>query len=91
MKLYRSYMFRDKDPVIDVVRTAVQDSGASYTDVSLRSGVSAGTLTNWFHGATQRPQFASVQAVLRSLGKTLVVQDMETSNVVPIKKGRKHG
>ena len=75
LKPYRSYVFRTKDPVIDTIRTAVQDSGLSYTDISADSGVSAGTLTNWFTGSTRRPQFATVNAIARSLGKEFVLVD----------------
>lgn len=65
---YKSYMFRDKDPVIDQVRTLVKDEGVNYTQVHARSGVSTTTLSNWFNGRTRRPQFATVQAVARGLG-----------------------
>jgi hypothetical protein len=68
MKLYKSYSFRNKDPVIDYLRTAVQRSGTKHSKISEASGVSAGTLNNWFHGTTKRPQFATVAAVARSLG-----------------------
>jgi DNA-binding phage protein len=68
IKLYKSYSFRDKDPVIDHLRTAVQKSGNKYSKISEDSGVSSGTLSNWFEGTTKRPQFATVAAVARSLG-----------------------
>ena len=66
---YKSYLFREKDPVIDALRTAVSDSGKSYLGVQNDSGVSATTVHNWFHGKTKRPQFATVTAVARALGK----------------------
>ena len=72
LKLYKSYMFKNKDPIIDSIRTIVQDSGLSYTAISGLSGVSTGTLYNWFQGETRRPQFASINAVGRACGKTLV-------------------
>jgi len=75
LKPYRSYVFRTKDPVIDILRTAVKDSGLSYVKLSEASGVSAGTLSNWFSGPTKRPQFASVNAIARSLGKEFVLVD----------------
>lgn len=83
MKIYKSYMFRSKDPIIDVVRTAVQDSKMSYTEISSASGVSHGTLNNWFTGPTKRPQFCTVNAVMRAAGKELVPRD--------IKNGKSHG
>ena len=71
MGIYKSYSFTDKDPIIDTVRTVVEDSGASYRWIELHSGVTTVTLNNWFHGGTKRPQTATVIAVLRSLGFTL--------------------
>lgn len=80
LRLYKSYVFRDKDPIIDVVRTVVQDSGKTYTAISEQSGVSAGTIGNWFGGDTKRPQFASMNAVLRTCGKKFVVGNITEKN-----------
>ena len=66
---YKSYVFVDKDPVIDALRTAVSDAKASYAELHAGSGVSPATIRNWFHGETRRPQFATVAAVARTLGK----------------------
>jgi transcriptional regulator with XRE-family HTH domain len=65
---YKSYSFIDKDPLIDEMRTIVQQHGASYKDIHEQSGVSASTLTAWFAGATRKPQAATVNAVARSMG-----------------------
>lgn len=72
LKPYKSYMFKDKDPIIDKTRTVVQDSGMSYAEISEGSGVSTATLYNWFNGATKRPQFCTVNAVGRACGNELV-------------------
>ncbi|PWT75876.1 MAG: hypothetical protein C5B60_04710 [Chloroflexi bacterium] len=71
IRVYKSYNFRDKDPVIDQLRTAVADSGASYEDIQADSGVTTQTLKAWFHGGTRRPQFCTVQAVARVIGYDL--------------------
>lgn len=68
INLYKSYSFKDKDPVIDRLRTIIQDSGEKYSAVSDHSGVSVTTLYNWFDGETKKPQFCTVMAVARSLG-----------------------
>jgi transcriptional regulator with XRE-family HTH domain len=68
MRLYRGYLFIDKDPVIDVIRTKVQDSKQKVAHVAHDSGVSPTTLGNWFGGKTKRPQFATVAAVAGALG-----------------------
>lgn len=65
---YRTYRFRDKDPVIDKIRTLVQDSKETYTTISEESGVSTATMHNWFMGETRKPQFATVNAIARALG-----------------------
>lgn len=82
-KLYKSYNFRNKDPIIDVIRTVVQDSEMSYTEVNQDSGVSVTTLRNWFVGTTKRPQFATIAAVARACGKSIRVGSVE---VEPKKK-----
>ena len=65
---YRTYMFREKDPIIDFCRTKVEDSGETYRSISESSGVSTTTMYNWFHGKTRRPQFSTVAAILTSQG-----------------------
>jgi DNA-binding phage protein len=76
---YKSYLFKDKDPVIDELRTMVQESGDSYTDLHDSSGVSTNTLYNWFKGETRRPQFATVMAVTRALGYDLRFVQIDNS------------
>lgn len=66
--IYRSYRFIDKDPIIDAVRTVVQDEHLNNNRVHDISGVAAGTLTNWFEGGTRRPQNSTVTAVTAALG-----------------------
>lgn len=74
---YKSYNFIDKDPIIDEIRTVYQDSGVNYRWVNEHSGVSQGTLNNWFSGVTRRPQAATINAVLRSLGYKLGIMPHE--------------
>lgn len=69
--IYRTYSFRDKDPIIDVMRTLVDDSSISYKDISDDCGVSTTTLYNWFQGTTKRPQFCTIAAVAGALGKSI--------------------
>lgn len=68
MKIYSSYMFVNKDPVIDEMRPLVKHSKKSYKTLSEDSGVSIGTINGWFNGKTRRPQSASIEAVGRALG-----------------------
>jgi DNA-binding phage protein len=73
IRVYRSYNFVDKDPVIDAMRTVVEDSGKSYARIQRDSGVTTTTLSNWFLGKTKRPQFATVAAVARACGQQLFI------------------
>jgi transcriptional regulator with XRE-family HTH domain len=68
---YKSYSFTDKDPIIDEIRTVVQDSGVSYRQIEEESGVTSWTLRSWFDGKTRRPQAATLNAVARALGYKL--------------------
>lgn len=86
MKIYKSYMFRNKDPIIDQLRTVIKDEDAKLKDIALKSGVSYGTMHNWFKGKTCRPQFASTMAVARSLGYDLELIKRKHSNIVNFKK-----
>jgi hypothetical protein len=81
---YKSYNFIDKDPLIDEIRTIYEDSGANYDYVHANSGVAVSTLINWFSGQTKRPQAATVNAVLRSLGYKLgVVPYADVVKIIP--------
>jgi len=68
LKLYTSYNFVDKDPIIDKMRTMVKREGLKYGEISGLSGVSSSTMHNWFEGKTKRPQYATVMAVVHALG-----------------------
>jgi transcriptional regulator with XRE-family HTH domain len=85
--LYKTYMFKDKDPVIDRLRTMVADDGSKYSEISNASGVSYSTLHNWFDGATRRPQYATIAAVAGALGYEMTFKKRH-GNVVHFKKDR---
>ncbi|MBR0753527.1 hypothetical protein JQ604_15165 [Bradyrhizobium jicamae] len=70
LRVYRTYNMVDKNPVIDKVRTLVQDEGLikKLGIVHEISGVSTSTLDNWFNGTTRSPQHATIAAVVTSLG-----------------------
>jgi hypothetical protein len=73
LHLYKSYVFKDKDPIIDSLRTAFEDAGGSYKSISNRSNVSYSTVHNWFSGKTRRPQFATVAEFAIACGKHGIV------------------
>lgn len=74
MKLYKSYSFRSKDPVIDELRTLVQDTYGNkidygtFTKIEQDGGPTPACLAGWFFGKTKRPQSASIEAAGRALG-----------------------
>src|SRR5688572_15265685 len=82
LRPYKSYMFRKKDPVIDVVRTAVEDSNKRLSAVTRESGVSYSTIYNWFNGKTRRPQFATVNAVARVVGHEFKLTPVKAEQVI---------
>lgn len=88
---YKSYNFVDRDPIIDEIRTVYQDSGVNYKWVHENSGVATATLANWFDGKTKRPQAATINAVLRSLGFKLgVTKHAEPIRIFPALPQPKH-
>jgi DNA-binding phage protein len=69
LKVYKSYNFIDKDPIVDYTRTRVYANGGP-AKVARESDVSPTTLYGWYRGRTRRPQFATVAAVLLACGET---------------------
>lgn len=68
---YNTYLFKDKDPILDIVATAIDDSGMTMKEVHESSNVSMSTLYNWRFGDTRKPQFCTVEATMRAVGQTL--------------------
>lgn len=94
MRLYQSYMFRDKDPAIDEFRTVAQDhfgkrnlSHEDYEEIHEQGGPTAGCIKSWFEGATKRPQNATIEAAGRALGMKRVW--VEQTNVVSLAERKK--
>lgn len=71
LRLYKTYMFRDKDPIIDELRTALQDEYGSTRGaeeiIHNASGVSIACQREWFEGKTMKPQHATIRAVVGCL------------------------
>jgi len=79
--LYSAYVFRDKDPAIDAIRTVMQDhfgkrnlSAEDYEEVHEKGGPTGGCVKSWFEGKTKRPQNATLEAAGRALGYRRVWQ-----------------
>ena len=73
-RLYKAYLFRDKDPVIDELRTMVEGfygkrvNNPDLKKIADSGGPTAGCMARWFFGATKRPQSATVEAAGRAIG-----------------------
>jgi hypothetical protein len=74
MRIYNSYVFKDKDPEIQVLRTLIQDAhGGRLTRKTLEKiedegGPATATMHGWFFGKTMRPTNATLEAAGRALG-----------------------
>lgn len=65
----RGYRFTDgRDPILELITRLVTDSGYSLAAIEDRCGVCASTIRSWQTGKTKRPQNATVEMVLRTLG-----------------------
>ena len=71
---YQTYNFVDKDPIIDQVRTMIDDEAVTLSYVCNKSGVAKKTVKNWFSGQTRRPLFSTIAAVGRALGYDLMLR-----------------
>ena len=77
------YRFIDKDPVVDIVRTAIHDSGEMYKSIACRAHVSPKTISNWIYGDVKRPQNFTLYKVFRALGvKTEYVYEATGLSVI---------
>jgi transcriptional regulator with XRE-family HTH domain len=79
---YKSYNFVDKDPIIDFIRTIINDSKLTLKQIEIDSGVSNQTIRMWLYGGTKRPQAASINAVLRVLNYKLNISTIETPMLI---------
>jgi hypothetical protein len=87
--LYRTYLFRRKDPVIDLLRTAIQlEAHARNISFNKMLGVivedcggkpTIAALHNWFSGPTISPRYCHVAAVANSIRASWRVGDFELS------------
>jgi hypothetical protein len=70
--IYKSYMFKTKDPVIDEMRTLLKEEGllnrAGFKTLHERGAATPGTYNKWFNGDTRRPQNAAVMATAHAAG-----------------------
>lgn len=86
--IYPSYFFKDHDPIIDYVRTAMAATGTTPASLVAARACSTSTARNWGLGRKQdvkvrRPSFATVASVLRSMGRRHIDLDGLVTDVKP--------
>jgi hypothetical protein len=57
-----------QDPVIDRIKTCMDDTGFDAGKLSRTSGVSYGAIKNWLDGTTRFPRHATAAAAVRAMG-----------------------
>jgi hypothetical protein len=83
LRLYKAYNFRDKDPVIDQLRTMAEDTygtkvnGKSLKQIEEGGGPTIACMRAWFFGKTKRPQNPTIEAAGRSMGYQRIWQRMK--------------
>ncbi len=69
---YRTYNWKTKNPVIDKMRTVLQDEGMFAKNkrkmLHELSGVALSTFDGWFEGDTKDPKHATIMATMSALG-----------------------
>lgn len=73
-RTYKSYLFRDKEPVIDMTRTLFEKVYNRRIDTKMlieiekNGGPTKGCMRGWFFGSTKRPKNETIEASGRALG-----------------------
>jgi transcriptional regulator with XRE-family HTH domain len=85
LKLYRTYSYLTKSPVVDVIRTVLQDEGMyskkQRKTLSELSGVGQSTYEGWFEGETRNPRHETIMATMTALGYEEKFVKAKTINV----------
>jgi len=71
--LYKSYVFKDRDPIMDAFDALREDAKMSYTKIHEQGGPTVSTLHAWSHGKVKRPQHATIAAAASAIGATGVM------------------
>jgi hypothetical protein len=72
--IYKSYFFKDHDPILDAIDRVYELSGMNnngrikFKEINELSNVSVTTLHNYRTRKTKRPRSDCVEAILRALG-----------------------
>ena len=67
-KANTGYRWKDKDPIIDAVRAAIENSQKSITRIATDANVATSTIHNWDKGNVRKPQHATLRSVMEACG-----------------------
>lgn len=82
--IYKSYVFKDKEPVIDMTRTLLEDvygeriNNKMLAEVSKNGGPTVSCMRAWFFGDTKRPSNVTIEAAGRALGYERIWRKMKS-------------
>jgi DNA-binding phage protein len=80
---YKSYNWKDRDPVFDQLRTIISDSGMSYKQIHEESGVSLTTLYRHFTQCSSiRTRHDVVAAIASAAGFDFVLQKRSSGKII---------
>jgi len=85
LRLYRSYVFRSKEPAIDDLRTVIEQhfgrriNRKDLAEIERDGGPSIGCMRGWFFGETLRPTNATLEAAGRAMGYHRVWRRMRSN------------
>lgn len=70
----RSHLHKpNRDPILEIVCHAINESGKSNKFIAEKAGISPQTISRWQnYELTRRPQFFTINAVMQALGYKLV-------------------
>src|SRR5262245_13688272 len=71
--LYKSYVFKERDPILDAMAALRADAKISYQKIHEQGGPVATTMSAWETGKTKRPQHATIAAAASAMGATGVM------------------
>lgn len=60
IRVYRSYNFTDKNPIVDRLRTRMQDIGLDCRELAAATGLSLSCVRGIFEGGTRDPLHSTV-------------------------------
>lgn len=61
------YRFIDKDPVIDLIRTAVYNDERTEREIAVAAFLHPSTLSKLLYGATKRPQHRTIGSLFEAM------------------------